>query len=395
MNLNEKMNDVIIIRYAEIALKGKNRIYFEKQLINDIKDRLKRFNINAKVIAKRGRIYVKDFDDALPILELLSYVPGIKSYSLAIEVDKNIEAIIDGVKEVIKRNDLRRAKIIVNRADKSFPLISPEIVKKVVEAYKLKSEKGNKINFEFDKNAEKSIEIDIQFSNGYVFVERYEGLGGLPLGSGGKALLMLSGGMDSPVAGVLSIKRGLLVDAIYFDVRNDPTYTRGIMNIFNALKQYNPKMKLYIIPYYKYHIYAYEQLKKLGKLSYLKYGCLICRRGMFYLSIKLAKEKGYKAIVTGENLGQVASQTLSNLITVTPDFLILRPLITYDKDEIQRLANRFKLSNVINLQSKSKCIILPKFPATKSRKDLLEKIEKEINAKEFLDLIFREIKQIK
>ncbi|MEM1988597.1 MAG: tRNA uracil 4-sulfurtransferase ThiI [Candidatus Woesearchaeota archaeon] len=384
------MENSVVVRFAELTLKGKNRNFFEKKLIEDIQLHLKIENINSKIVKDRSRLYLfsDSKEDIDKIVDVLFYVSGIKSISKAIVCDKDINKISENVYKLIAEKNYtdKVMNLEVKRSDKSFPLKSPEISKEIINHL---SKINNQLKFSYE-NYDLTIFVEIQQKFAFVFDNKVACLSGLPRKTTGKGLVLLSGGMDSPVAAVFSIKRGLSVDAIFFDVYNDEKYREKMSLLVKALRRFDPELKYYLNPFYKFHKFVYENISSKN----LKYGCIICKRGMFYLAEKLLKEKKYDVLITGENIGQVASQTISNMKTIYSqrDALILSPLLMFDKEEIENYAKFFRIHELINIKHEGRCLLLADYPVTYSNNSEIERIEKELNVRDFLDILYEETK---
>lgn len=429
-----------LIRFAEIALKGKNRPYFQNLLIKNIKETLEHFEIKNYTITKTwSRIFltvnspithsnksittqIKPNDTDSKTREALSKIAGIHSFSLIKETTSTLDTITQTIAKQLNKHPKKQFNLNINRADKNFPLTSPEIIQQLVK--KLKAHL-DQLNY----NSPNNINIDLRKKATYIYTGKQRGLGGLPKGSEGKAISLLSGGMDSPVATILAIKRGLHIDCVHLDMTNDSKYLKKIRILHKELQKYDPTMKLYIIDYTKYRDHLLKKLKTNEK----RYSCVLCKRGMLKIAQKIAvtrteitnkttnktkikektkstltqqtenptqisaksskktgNQKQVNAIVTGENLGQVASQTLSNMNTITSsDILILRPLLTYDKEEIATLMKQLKLDKVANIKTDYTCPLLPPNPATRSIKNKIKQIEKRIESEKILNEIIQ------
>ena len=302
--------EVYLIKYDELFLKSRPvRERFIAKLIENIKKKT-----NAPVKRDHARI-VSFTKDPKP----LSKIFGISSYAKAIAVKKDIESIWQGVKSFIGKE--KTFAVRAKRSDKTFPLTSKEIEVEIGSRIHLL---GKKVNL---TNPEKTYYIDISKDYAYTYTIEQKGLGGLPVGTGGKALLMFSGGFDSSASALLMAKRGVIVDYLYFDFAG-PSYRQKIYEIYNCLKEYTFG-KFYVVDFSNVVSEIINKVKKGYKQAVLK-------RKMYRAAIEFAKKKHRKAIVTGENLAQVSTQTLTNLNLISKgfDFLVLRPVLAYNKKEI-------------------------------------------------------------
>ena len=357
--------DHLLVRYGELTLKGTNR----KKFVNQLKDNVKRALIpldGYHVKGKRDRMYVEldENADMKEIIRRLSKVYGIKSISPVIKTDKTEEAINESAVE--KDTTF---KIDVKRVDKSFPL----------DTYTLQREVGGKILSQTEdltvnvKRPDHEIKVEIRLDAVYIYEEIIPGSGGLPVGTGGKTLLMLSGGIDSPVAGMEVMKRGVTIEAIHF---HSPPFTSEkakdkVIELTRILSERVGPIKLHIVPFT-------ELQKQINKVVHPRYTMTSTRRIMMRVADAFVHKIGAHAIVNGENLGQVASQTLKSMyainhVTSTP---VLRPLLTLDKEDIIKKAKEIGTFET-SIQPFEDCctIFTPKNPVTEPDFDKVEKYE--------------------
>ncbi|MDK2908361.1 MAG: tRNA uracil 4-sulfurtransferase [Candidatus Woesearchaeota archaeon] len=356
-----------IIRYSEIGLKGKNRPYFERSLLSSIKRSLKYFNIEfSKITRIRGRIILhskdKKADDAL------KKVFGIASFSEAIECPLKIQEIKKEVFELIKSSkdrEIKTFRITTNRLVKNFNMTSQQINEIIGEAVLLRYPEL-KVSL---KNPQLNIGIEISNSKAYVYTKKEKALGGLPISVSGRCIVLLSGGIDSPVAAYQIMRRGCNVHLIHF---SHTTSTNKIKKIYEKLKEYNPLLKLSIIPFNNIE-------NQIIKYSPSKYRIIILRIAFIKY---IEKHFPNQPIVTGDNLGQVASQTIENLRTISSfsSALILRPLISFDKQQIIEIAKEIGTYELSILPYTDCCNLLvsthPEIKATPEEiKEIVEKIQ--------------------
>ncbi len=376
------MNKVILLRYGEVFLKGKNRNVFENALLNNIKSAV--FAVentrNAEIKKIGGRYLLSGFNEEnLETLKIrLKKVFGLVSLSVAHEVETDVLNIENLVKAFVNENlnsNIKTFKVEVKRADKRFPINSIDFSSKigglVLELFP---------NLKVDlHNPEFLLEIDIR-ENGktYVFAGRESCCGGLPVGVSGNALVMLSGGIDSPVATYLVAKRGLKISAIHF---HSYPYTSKqakdkVIKLANEVKDYTGEFNLYCVSFTKIQ----EEIHKNCKDGYM---ITIMRRIMMRICEILCEKYGFSAIVTGENLGQVASQTVERLTStesVLKNHIVLRPLVTFDKLEIIDIAKQIGTFETSILPYEDCCtVFLPKNPLIKPKIDLVEKEEEKLD----------------
>ncbi len=363
------MKEVILVRFGEIFLKGKNYSFFENTLFKNLKRRLNKFNLKLERIS--GRFLVSDFDilDKEDIISTIMTVFGLVSLSVAYEVTTSLE----NIKEACSKISIgtKSFKIETKRADKTFPLQSVELSKLLGQVV-LDNNIGSMVDVH---NPEKTIYVDIR-QNGktYVFCDKIPCLGGMPVSTSGKGMLLLSGGIDSPVAGFMMAKRGLSIDAIHF---HSYPYTseqakQKVIDLAHIIKKYTGNINLYVIPFTKIQ----EEIHKLCDQEYM---VTLVRRFMMDIAERVAIKTGSSCIITGENLGQVASQTVegmtaTNLMSKT--LPIFRPLIAFDKIEISSLSEKIGTYDVSILPYEDCCsVFLPKNPVTHPKLDKIIKNE--------------------
>ena len=352
------MERVFLVHYGEIGLKGKNRSYFENRLVQNIRRSLKGMGC-ADVYRIYGRILVplQPDSDITAIREKLCKVVGIAHFALACVTEQNIEAIQTAALKWIQDRVFETLKVETKRANKSFPMTSPEI-SAAVGGY-LIEHTGARANM---RNPDLTCQIEIVENSAYIRVEKIQGIGGLPVGVSGKVLVMLSGGIDSPVAAWRMMRRGAKV--IYVHFYSYPYTDKASLEKVKALAQllavWNFRTTIYLVPF------ADIQREIVTKTP-APYRVILYRRYMARIAQRLAKVVKADALVTGESLGQVASQTLGNLRAIEDavEMPILRPLIGDDKEEIIRLAQQIKTFEISTLPHDDCCsLFVPDHPAT-------------------------------
>ncbi len=357
------MYDKVLIRYGDLMLKGKNRKIFINQVNELIKQNTR--DLNVKMIKKHDRVYLEINDTPLNLIEeRLLKVTGLHSFSYVKETSKDLDNIIKTAITLINKevNNNDSFKINIKRADKRYPLTSPEITKEI--APKILSSITPKVIVDMH-NPKETLTIEIKEEGTYLFLKSVKALGGFPTGSGGKAGLLLSGGIDSPVAAFLTMKQGVVVEGLHFESTplTPVESLQKIIEIGKKLAVYAPrhKFRVVMIPFTKLH---QEILTKVSE----PYVITIMRRMMFRIAEKLAYKRGLKALVTGESIGQVASQTLESIevIESVTKIPILRPLITYDKKDIISVAEKIDTMKISVMPFEDCCTIyVPKNPVTK------------------------------
>ena len=363
-----------LIHYHEIALKGKNRPFFEKKLIENIRKKVE--VIRWRKDMTRFIIEVREDENAD---DKLAKVFGIEKFAEVKELDtpkKSIEHLKEFFSDFLSSAGLPKGepvRIRVKRADKTFPLTSPEIER---ELGSVVVSQGYRIDLRNPKH-EFFIEIAERIYL-YSSSDVREGAGGLPVSTSGKALCMLSGGIDSPVASYLVMKRGMHTDFIHFHAfpENSAVFGSKILKLISKLHEYLPDpTRVFLVPYYHF------QLNFAGTG---KYELVLFKRFMLRVSEAIAEKFGYDAVVTGESLAQVASQTIHNLKVIYHNsrVLSLHPLIGMDKKEIIQLAKKIGTYDISIQEYKDCCSIVSKHPATKAKISVVEKIEDEKNMEE-------------
>ncbi len=371
------MKEIILIKNGELALKGLNRSNFEDMLIKNMRRRLKDLG-DADIRKSQSTIYVEpksddyDFEEAL---ERVSRIFGIAAFSRACVCEKTIEDILSRSPEYLKTvmENIKTFKVEAKRADKRFPLTSPEICREV-GGMLLQKFPHLKVDVH---NPDRIVYVEIRDFAAYVRAEQIKGAGGLPVGTAGTASILISGGIDSPVAAYTMAKRGLRLNAIHFA---SPPYTspRAELKVRTLLKKvaaYSGTINLGIVPFT-------EIQDEIAKNCPEDYFTLIMRRMMMRISEKIAQKSGSLALITGESLGQVASQTLPALVTT--DYVttmpVLRPLIGMDKEEIITISRMIDAFETSILPYEDCCTVFtPKHPRTRPTLESVAKAEEKLD----------------
>jgi len=365
---------LILIRYGEIGLKGKNRNFFIKRLRRNLRDCLKKNGLSGTVTSEGQRIYVET-DAVEEAVTHLQRVFGVVSLSPVTRVPADIEHIKDAALHLAREAGLSPAMSFhtaARRADKRFPLISPEI-NRVVGGY-VQAATGARV----DLSAAADLEIGIEVREGYalVFGRSIPGPGGLPLGTQGRAMVLLSGGIDSPVAAWLMMRRGCGVIPVHFT--SSEVETAKAMDNCTVLERYayGWDIKPIVLDHAEIVGPIVEKLRHIGEV---RWTCIFCKRALLRKASELADRHRAQAIIMGDSLGQVASQTLNNLAAITYglDKPVLRPLIGMNKTEIVALARRIGTFEVSTRQSRG-CPFLPPNPLTRAHLPKLQKIIAEL-----------------
>ncbi len=392
------MKQIIIIHYAEIALKGDNRREFENKLVENTRHVLKDFKYEKiKRISGRILIYLESEIKADVFLTALGFVFGISHYSFGIEAKADmveIEKTLDKIlrKKIISQPKDKKAKtfrITARRADKNFPLTSDEINYKVGEYVFEKSGLGLKVNL---KNPDLNCFIEIIESKALVYFEKIPALGGLPVGTSGKVLSLISSGFDSPVAAWHLMKRGARVDFIHFHSypRTGKESINNVKNIVQILNRYQILSNLYLVP-------LLDIQREIFSKCEGKYRILLYRRFMMRIAERVASDIRAGALVTGESLGQVASQTLEN-IRVTDNSVslpVFRPLIGMDKVEIINGAKKIGTYEISSQPYEDCCsLFTPLHPATKAKLKGVEFEESKLDSEKLTREAMNKIEKI-
>ena len=350
--------DHIMVRFGELSTKGKNKNDFIKVLAKNIASALSDFS-NIEIITRFDHIYVKLNDnDPFRVIEILQDVSGIQGLSLVLKTDEDIENLRKVCLELVKQEEGKTFKVHSKRANKKYPMISDQINREIAKVILQNTDLKVDVH-----NPDILVSIEIRDEGAYVFTHTFKGAGGYPLGVGGKIMHMLSGGIDSPVAAYLLMKRGIKIECIHFA---SPPYTNvGVIeklkDLLGKLNKYQPEIRLNIIPFTKLQEEIYAQSDE-------SYAITIMRRMMFRLAERLAKRRKCLAISSGESVGQVASQTLDsmNVINDVTNMPVLRPVVCYDKTEIINLARKIDTFDISIRPFEDCCTIFaPKNPKTK------------------------------
>lgn len=370
------MDKVISVSLGEIALKGLNRKYFEDQLISKMRKAIGEIEYN-KIYKEQGKIYIETPEDNFDlIINRLKKVFGLVYISPCYRVEKDMDKIelasIEIVKEKLSETDIKTFKVVTNRADKSFPIKSPEVSRHIGGVI-LKNFKDLNVDVH---NPDFYLYIDIK-KNAYIYIDRIEGYGGMPVGTNGRGLLLLSGGIDSPVAGFMMAKRGMDISGVHFH-----SYPFTSERAEDKVKNLAKKLSLYTGDMKLYSVNILNIQKELNKKCPEKEMTILSRRFMMRIAEKIALSNGMDALITGESLGQVASQTIKGISVVNSsvNISILRPLIALDKRDIIDIAKDIDTYE-ISIQPYDDCCTLfsPKHPVTNPKLQNIEYSETNVD----------------
>lgn len=376
------MRKLILIKYAsEIFLKGLNKNKFEKRLRDNIKKKLK--GLDFEIINDQNRYFIK-IDDLDEGIERVRKVFGVSEVSIVTEVERNLDAIKEEALRKVQEVKPKTFKIDTNRANKVFDKTSIEISREV-GAYVLKNYDGD-LSVDV-KNPECLVKVEIR-ENAYIYTnnDKVKGVGGLPYGMNGSTMLMLSGGIDSPVAGYLMARRGVELNCIYY---HSHPYTSErakdkVKELAKILSEYTEKVRLFIVPFTDIQMEIINNCPE-DELT------IIMRRFMMRVACKVAENEGIQSVSSGESIGQVASQTMEGLVVSSDcaDRPVFRPLIAMDKEDIMDIARNIGTFETSILPYEDCCtIFVPKHPKTKPR---LKEIRKSEEGLEIENLINKAI----
>lgn len=372
-------NRLVTIHYSEIWLKGRNKGDFENALLSNIRKALNREHYE-KLEKKSTRVllWLSEHSDAASITSKLKKVFGIKWFSVALAIPRDIEFLKNAVVTLSHSYTGKTIKIDTKRADKGFPLTSVEI--NCIVGAELKT-RGFEINLD---NPQAKISIEVLRDNFLISSERIEGLGGLPVGTSGKLICLLSGGIDSPVAAWLMMKRGCIVDFVHMSATGSDVKLEKdskIVRLIGKLREYAPSSaKLYFVPYTEFY-------KKTLEVS-ARNELVLFKRFLLRIAARLCVANSYLGVVSGDSVAQVASQTLQNLYAtnVVTNLPVYRPLAGHDKEEIIDLAKKIGTYDISIEEYKDCCsLVAAKHPATRAKMTDLDAAENEINIEEVVE----------
>ncbi|MBQ8617607.1 MAG: tRNA 4-thiouridine(8) synthase ThiI [Clostridia bacterium] len=365
------MREILLVRYGEVFLKGQNRPFFLRKLVDHVKLAVQ--NVHGHVWLSDGRIYVSDYTDQDEAIRRVSRVFGVHSVSPAVEMEKSdFEAVCAQAAKMME-NRTGTFKVLAKRSDKRYPLDSPAIMR----------ESGGYIlehvpHLSVDVNdPDHVITIEIR-GMAYLSVDRTMAVSGMPMGTNGKACLLLSGGIDSPVAGFMIAKRGVELCCVHY---HSFPYTserakEKVLELARILSEYCGKMRVYVVPFTEIQMEIHEKCPE-------NFTTLIMRRYMMRIAEILARKDGAQALITGESIGQVASQTMEALgcTDEVVNMPVFRPCVGMDKSEIIERAEKIGTMETSALPYEDCCTVFtPKHPATHPRKDLVRRAEEKLDS---------------
>ena len=377
------MKEIILIKDGELSLKGLNRRNFEDKMVATIRRRLKNLG---KVSVERAQstIYIKPIDDDFDFAEALDRVSrifGIAAFSRACVCEKSMDDILSKAPQYLAdtMKSIKTFKVEAKRADKSFPLTSPEISREVGGAL-LRAFPHLRVDVH---NPDEVITVEVRDYAAYIRGGQIKGAGGLPVGTAGRAQVLISGGIDSPVAAYTMAKRGLVLNAIHFA---SPPYTsiraeQKVKTLLSKVARYSGVIKLAVVPFT-------EIQEEIGKHCPEDYFTLIMRRMMMRIACRVSEADGCLGLITGESLGQVASQTLPAIAATDEvcNMPVLRPLIGMDKEEIIAISKKIDAFETSILPYEDCCTVFtPKHPHTKPKPGQCEEAEKNLDIEPLIE----------
>ena len=383
----------ILVRFGDLTLKGRNRKMFVSRVVNLVKEKLEGLKTTLEIT--HDRIYVAiNEEDTNEIIKRLSYVSGISSYSLVVRVNttsdmKEIkEAAVNLINEQIK-GDVK-FKVESKRSDKTFPLTSLEISKEI-SSYVLKQCHNLHVDVH---NPEETLYIELRNKDTYLYLKDIKGMGGFPVGVAGKGLLMLSGGIDSPVAGYLAMKQGVEIECVHFESTplTSIESAQKVIDLVKKMAKYAPKnrIKVHFVPFKELHMALLDNVPE-------SYNITIMRRMMYRITSKLCDKFNALCIVNGESVGQVASQTLGSMNTINSvtNVPVIRPVVTYDKNEIIKISRMIDTYDISIKPFEDCCTVyVPKSPATAPTIEKSVLFEKSFDYESLVDLAVENVKTV-
>ena len=370
------MRELLLVRYGEVFLKGQNRPFFLRKLVDHVREAVS--GVGGRVFLSDGRIYVSYFTDMDECIRRVTRVFGIHSVSPAVEMEKDdFEAICAQAARMMEPLS-GTFKVLARRSDKRYPLDSPAIMREA-GGYVLEHVPHLSVDV---NHPDHELMIEIR-KNAYLSVDKILAVGGMPMGTNGKACLLLSGGIDSPVAGFMIAKRGVELCCVHY---HSFPYTserarEKVLELARELSEYCGKMRVHVVPFTEIQL-------KIHELCPENFTTLIMRRYMMRIAERLARADGAQALITGESVGQVASQTMEAL-GCTDEVVgmpVFRPLIGMDKSEIIERAERIGTFETSSLPYEDCCTVFtPKHPATHPRVELVRKAEEALDSEALIE----------
>jgi len=372
------MEKIILIKYGELTTKKANRNLFINRIYENMKLALTNYDIN--ISKNRVRMFIDPKNENIDeIVDIVKNIFGIHSIVIAYKVKTNIETIKDSILEIASNIEFNTFKVETDRADKSFPINSMDFSRQIGGLI-LRNIKNKKVDVH---NPEYLLKIEIREDYTYIYSKEIKALGGYPVGVAGKGLLMLSGGIDSPVAGYMAMKRGMKLECIYFE---SPPHTsiaakNKVKTLVTKLNKYQPTIKLHVINFTNIQESIYKNIDSTYMIT-------IMRRMMYRIAEKVLKERNCLVLVNGESVGQVASQTLTSMqvINNVTNIPVIRPVACLDKLEIIDIAKKIDTYETSILPYEDCCtIFVPKHPVINPELEKAIKYEESFDYQALID----------
>lgn len=381
------MERVILIKYGELTTKKGNRNFFVNLLYKSILNKLSNYNV--RIFKDLSRMYIEfDEKDLDEILKRVNNIFGIHEYLVAYKIPTDVEVIKSKTLEIVKEEKFNTFKVETKRSYKEFPINSQEFSKQLGGMI-LKNIDNIKVDVH---NPELFVNVEIRKDYTYIYTNYYYGLGGYPNNTLGKGMLMLSGGIDSPVAAYLAMKRGVHIEALYFEAipHTSINARNKVIELCKKLSIYTSSIKLHIVPFTEIQ----EAIYKTADQDYV---ITIMRRMMYRITERMAKRRNCLAIVNGESIGQVASQTLTSMkvINSVTNYPVIRPVACLDKIEIMDIARKIDTYDISILPYEDCCtVFVPKHPVINPRMELCEEMETRFDYQELINKTLKNIQTI-
>ena len=381
------MDRIILIKYGELTTKKGNRNFFINTLYNNLKSKLSKYEVNIK--KDRSRMYIEFLDKDLDnIKSVIDRIFGIHSYHIAYIVDNDSDIIKEKVLEVLKKEDFKSFKIETKRSNKNFSIHSGDM-NRLVASQVLKNIDDICVDVH---NPDILVKIEIRDNHTYIYLNNYEGVGGYPVGTQPRGLLMLSGGIDSPVAGYLAMKRGITLDCVYFEAipHTSLDARNKVISLCRKLSLYTDHINLHIVNFTPIQEAIYKNCRE-------DYCITIMRRMMYRIMDKLCNKYKGLCIINGESIGQVASQTLTsmNVINSVTNVPVIRPVACLDKLEIMDIARKIDTYDISILPYEDCCtVFVPRHPVINPKISTAIEEESKFNYEEMIDKAIDELNTI-
>ena len=381
----------ILVRFGDLTLKGKNQKVFLRQLYKIVQNKMEGLEIEIEF--QHDRIFIHLLNENVDkVIERLNLVSGISSYSLVVRCDDDIEEIKKTALALMQEVVTKEATFKVNtkRANKNYPMHSMDVTRHV-SGYVLANHSGLKVDVH---NPEVELNIELRRDAAYLYNTNIRALGGFPCGVAGKGLLMLSGGIDSPVAGFLAMKQGIEIECVHFESTplTSIESAQKVVDLVKKMAKYAPnnKINLHMVPFKELHMALLDNVPE-------SYNITIMRRMMYRIATEIAKRNSCLCLINGESVGQVASQTLGSMLTINSvtNYPVVRPLCTYDKVDIIALSRRIDCYDLSIKPFEDCCTVyVPKAPATAPKIEKAEQYEALFDWKSLLDTAVNNTKAI-